>query len=158
MLKTLTAISLAFMVACGATKPAVQYPGIPEGPRRVEATPLPPLPNKDPLAEDQNYSIPLLEGDKSPKDGILLSPEKVDRVLQLDLSYDELRKLYAYDKTIWQQQRIFYEESLGQANNQIIKLTPDWWSENKLPLGVVTGFVLGTLATIGIVYGINQVN
>lgn len=156
-MKTLIAITL-FSFGCTAARPAVQYQGIPPGPRRVEDVALPDRPNPESLPEAQNYAIPLPQGTKAPKDGILLSPEKMERALELMLSYDELRTLYENDRIVWQNQRGTYEDTLVEANKEIVRLNPTWWDDHKLEIGLVGGAVIGIGLSLGVIYGVDQLS
>lgn len=155
-MKLVVAIALFFFVGCTAARPAVQFSGIPAGPRRVEDRAMPARPDSEPLPDDVNYAEPLLEGDKAPRDGILLSPEKVARFVAIDNGYNQIFGLYESDRVTWQQQRVYYEETIDQANKEIVRLSPTWWDENKFEVGLVGGFIVGVGVTLGIVYGVDQ--
>ena len=118
--------------------------------------PLPDRPDLEPLPEDVNYAVPLLEGTPAPQDGILLSPEKTKYYIGFKLNYDKLRGLYDKDRLVWQQQRIYYEETIKESNKQIVNLQPTWWEENKLTTGVVGGILIGVGVSLGIMYGIEN--
>ena len=91
------------------------------------------------------------------RDGILISPEKAARAKLWQVSYKSLLELYEIDRQIFTQHRIIYDERLTQANAEISRLSPSWWDENKGTIGWATGFVAGAVATIAIVYAVDEV-
>ena len=156
-MRQVLSILMVFAIGCGSTAPVVvQYSGVPER-QHVEKKELPEPPDAKPIPAEEDWVKPLPAGKAYDKDGVLISPAKAARAKQWQLGYKSLRDLYEIDRQIWEQQRIVYDERLGQANKEIERLSPSWWSDNKGTVGLVTGIVLGVATTIGIVYAVDEV-
>lgn len=154
------------VAACGSSNSVPQYPGIGES-HHVEAKKLPPRPDAQAIAKEDNWSEPLPSATctvestgetVATKDGVLISPDKAIRAIRFKDSYNNLRDLYEIDRQIIGAQRVVYEERLAQANSEIRRLSPSWFDRNKGTLGWVGGFVAGAVTTVAIVYAVDEVN
>lgn len=154
MRKVAAAMALT-VFACGQSMPAVQYRGISES-KRVEERKLPARPDDKPIPERHDWIRVMASKSCTDRAGILFSAEKAARAKLWQMGYIDLRDLYELDREIWVQQRIVYEERLGQANTEIRRLSPTWWDSNKGTIGWASGFVLGVVATIAVVYGVEE--
>jgi len=164
----LIAIAAVFAVGCGASTPVVQYAGISEK-QHVEKKKLPDRPDATPIAKADDWVKPLpaatctikkKDGTTETvqtKDGILLSPEKAVRAALYKDGYNNLRDLYEIDRQIWGQHRIVYDERLGQANAEVKRLAPSWWDRHKTSIACAAGFAAGAVATVAIVYAVDEV-
>jgi hypothetical protein len=150
------AILTLFAFGCGAATPVVQYKPISEK-QHVETRKLPDAPDAKPIPKEGDWVKVLPAGTTYDKHGVLISAEKAARAKLWQLSYKTLRELYELDRQIFSQHRIIYDERLKQANKEIHRLSPSWWSENKGTLGWGTGFIAGAAATIAIVYAVDEV-
>jgi hypothetical protein len=147
---------LLMVVGCGASTPVPQYAGISEK-QYVEARELPPRPDADPIAKEDDWVKPLPAGQCADRDGVLLSPEKAVRAALYKDGYNNLRNLYDIDRQVWTQHRIVYNERTAQANAEIKRLAPSWWDEQKTSISWAAGFALGAATTILIVYSVDSV-
>lgn len=152
----LTALIVLFAIGCGASAPVIQYPAMSER-QQVENKALLARPDAVAVAPDDDWVKPMKAGDVVDRPGVLLSPGKAARAKEWQLGYNALRDLYDIDRQVWQQHRIVYEERITQANAQIRRLSPSWWSEEKSQILWVGGFVMGAATSIAIVYGIDNV-
>ena len=146
MQRVLVLVILA-SIACSPVQPTVIYKGISDPAMRVEERSLPDRPDAVPLTDAQNASYPVTKGSAAPVDGIVISPDKVARILKLKAGYDELRGLYQADRDIFKQNRLIYEERISQANAEISRLTPSWWDRHGASVGVIIGLVGGAALT-----------
>jgi len=153
--KQAVAILVVLAMGCGSAVPVIQYSGLPEK-QHIEKRDLPDPPDKEAIPVDRDWVKPLPAGAVHDQHGILISPEKAARAKQWQLGYRNLRDLYEVDRAIWSEQRVIYDERLRQANKDIEKLSPSWWSSNKGTVGMTLGFVVGVAATVGIVYGVDE--
>jgi hypothetical protein len=156
LMKTVLVGVLVGTMACGAGNTVVQYKGIPDKHMRVEENPLPDRPDKEPIPPAEDYVYPVTQGDPAPADGVLLSPAKAARAKKWQIGYDEIRGLYEQDRQVWKQNRIIYEERLDLANQEIGRLQPSWWDQNKGTVAFIGGVVLGAFVTVGVAYGLDQ--
>lgn len=133
---------------------------------KIEQTPLPIKPASMPIPveieKDGYWVMPLEAGSCTPaapvtitkpcpaKSGILESEAHAIKDQQYRISYDELRQLYEADIKVWGAQRELYEATLKQQQETIEKLQPSWYDQNALTIGLVGGFLLGTLTITGI--------
>lgn len=147
---------MLFAVGCGASTPVPRYANISDK-QYVESKPLPDRPDAIAIPEDQNWAKPLMAGQCTEADGIILSPEKAARAKLWQEGYNGLRGLYETDRQIWQNHRIVYEERTSQANAEIKRLSPSWWAENSSQILWVGGFLMGAATSIAIVYGLEHV-
>ena len=154
-MRRIAAAFLLAMFGCGQAMPAVQYDGIRQA-QRIEERKLPARPDAKPIPEHYDWVRVLAPGECTERAGILISAEKAARAKRWQTGYVRLRELYELDRGIWIQQRIVYEERLGQANSEIYRLAPTWWDSNKATIGWASGFVLGVVATIAVVYGVEE--
>lgn len=160
LLSLLTVLSLG----CGAATPVVQYRGIPEA-QYVEQKELPESPAGELIAKKDDWVKALPASvctdakgvERKTDHGIVMSPQKAARAKRWQDSYSNLRGLYELDRQIFSQHRIIYDERMGQANEEIVRLSPSWWDKNKGTLGWGAGFVAGAAATIAIVYAVDEV-
>jgi hypothetical protein len=132
-------------------KPVVQF--IPDT-RRPELEPLPPNPRDEALEGafvGEEWVEPLLKGHEAPKSGLLVSASRAARDILFRTRYDELRKLVEADRTVWSAQRAWYEERLRLSAEEIQRLQPTWWDQNKDVILFCAGVVLGVGATVGVV-------
>jgi len=163
MIRSLVIISLLFM-GCGAAKPVVQYKSIPEA-QYVEQRDLPDSPALEPISKESDWVKALPAStctdergvERKTEHGIVMSPEKAARAKRWQDAYNSLRGLYELDRQIFSQHRIIYDERTKQANEEIVRLSPSWWMENKGTLGWGAGFIAGAAATIAIVYAVDEV-
>ncbi len=155
-MRFLLALLLSVMVACGGSMPAMQYQVTMPQVVKVEEKPLPERPDAQKIPAEKDWVVPLDKGEKAPDPGVLLSEDKAARVKLFQIDYNELRGEYEADRKVWEQTRIIYEERLNSANNEIRHLQPNWWDSNKGTIGFIGGFVLGGLATVGVVYGVEK--
>jgi len=163
MIRLLTTL-IALSLGCGAATPVVQYHRIPEA-QYVEQKELPESPDAKPIAEKADWVKALPASvctdangvERVTENGIILSVEKAARAKKWQDGYKSLRGLYELDRQIFGQHRIIYDERLQQANKEIQRLSPSWWDENKGTLGWGTGFITGAVATIAIVYAVDEV-
>jgi hypothetical protein len=160
----LLVILAVLSVGCGAATPVVQYKGIPEA-QYVEQKKLPDSPASEPIAKKDNWvkSLPASvctdeKGVERKTDhGIVMSAQKAARAKRWQDAYNNIRSLYELDRQIFGQHRIIYDERTKQANEEIVRLSPSWWDENKGTFGWGAGFVAGAAATIAIVYAVDEV-
>lgn len=153
-----------FAMGCGASIPVVQYGSIPER-QHVESKALPDAPDKTEIPKEKNWVMALpastctdIKGkERKVQGGVVLSPEKAARAKKWQLGYRALRSLYETDRQIWTQHRIVYIERTNQANREIVRLSPSWWTESKGTLAWAAGFVMGAAATVAIVYAVDEV-
>lgn len=151
-------------VGCGAATPVVQYKPIPAD-QHVETKELPEPPDAKPIAKEDDWVMALPASvctdekgtERKTQHGIIISPEKAARAKRWQDSYKGIRNIYELDRQIFGQHRIIYSERLQQANKEIHRLSPSWWTENKGTLGWGTGFIAGAAATIAIVYAVDEV-
>lgn len=136
--------------------PAVQFQVTTSEITKVEEKPLPPRPDATPIPPEDDWVLPVSTGDIVPKDGILFGEGKAKRAKEWQIGYDTIRGLYEADRDNWKQTRLIYEDRLTQANSEIKRLQPGWWTENKGTLGFVGGIIFGSLITVGVVYGVEQ--
>lgn len=149
---------------CGAATPVVQYKGIPEA-QYVEQKELPESPATEPIAKKDDWvkalpaSVCIDEKgvERRTEHGIVMSPQKAARAKRWQDAYKNLRGLYDLDRQVFGQHRIIYDERMGQANEEIERLSPSWWDENKGTFGWGAGFIAGAAATIAIVYAVDEV-
>ena len=140
--------------ACGG-KQAPRYRTTMPAVYVVEKKKLPASPAAEPIPPDKDWVVVVMQGEKVPEDGILLSAEKAARAKKWQLSYEELRGLYEADRDVWVQTRLIYEERIDQANKEIQHLQPTWWDSNKGTIAFITGAVMGSALAIGIAYGLD---
>lgn len=155
-IESLLVMAAVLMVGCGASTPVPQYAGITES-QYVERRDLPPSPDAVAIPDDKNWVEPLAATKCTDKDGILLSPEKAVRAKLWKTSYEGLRTLYDLDRKVWTEHRIVYDERITQANKEIERRSPSWWSENKGTVAWAGGFLMGAAATVAIVYAVDEV-
>jgi hypothetical protein len=155
-MKSALAILLTLLIGCGGAIP-VSIGAKTSQAFRVEEEKLPPRPDEKPIPPDKDWVVPLAKDTPSPKNGVLISPEKAVRAAKYKARYNELRTLAELDKRVWKNRAVIHDEQLGQANRTIKQLTPGWWDKNKGTLGFTTGMVLGAVMTIFVVYGVDQV-
>lgn len=158
------ALVLACTAACAGLKPTP--PTVPES-KRAETKELPPDPETEKLegVPDGDWIKPLeagacvdINGKLVPDytvpcpvlSGILMSEAKAARFGLYKVRYVELRKGYEADRAVWAAQRELYETRLKLADQEIQELQPGWWDKNKLSVGVIGGFILGTALTVAI--------
>ena len=149
-----------------ATTQAVVTPTIPlSSTQRVEEQPLPEHPDAAQLPPEipPGEWIAQLEGgacvmgknDPCPEDtGMVTSEARAFRDGLYRLRYKELRVYYEADRKVWTAQRALYEGRLNDANTALKQAQPTWFERHALEIGILSGFVVGAGATIGIVYGL----
>jgi len=148
--------ALLLAVGC-ASAPRVQPFTIAEA-RWVEARELPPNPRDEPLPgdvptdSDETFVAPYEPGagDNPTVPGLVVSEARATRDALFRIRYDELRKLYQADRSVWEVHRETYELRLKLAGDRIVELQPSWWQENGVQVIGIFGFVLGVSATVGI--------
>jgi len=157
-------------VALGACAgPRFQVPTVPDSViKRVESRELPPDPAVEPIPDNipkGDWVAPIEKGEcldasgtpetgaPSPcpvESGIVISEERAYRAALYRIRYRELRKTYESDRMVWSAHRELYEERLKLAGQAIEDLQPSWFDNNKFPLGVVGGVVLGIATSVAI--------
>jgi hypothetical protein len=151
------ALILPLFLACAGTLPTT--PTVPVGEKRVETVPLPPDPEAEKLADNVprgDWVEPQEAGSCAPspacpaKAGILVSEERASRDALFRIRYRELRTNYVSDQKVWGAQRALYEERLKLADQAIQQAQPGWFQRHGFQLGVVGGFLLGSVLTIAI--------
>jgi hypothetical protein len=159
------ALVCALVCACAGYKPYV--PTVPEGTKRVESTPLPPDPAKEPLPDGfakGEWVEPLEAGsclDKKgettaeavpcpARSGIAVSEERAYRDGLYRVRYKELRTTCEADRQVWGAHRELYEGRLKLADQAIQDLQPKWWDRHKFQIGTIGGIILGVAATVAI--------
>ena len=150
------ALAVALVVGCSATTPVPQYPNISDK-QYVESRSLPVRPDAEKIPVDQDWARSMVAGACTPDPGVLLSPDKAARAKAWQNGYNNVRELYELDRQVWQQHRIVYEERMSQANAEIRRLSPSWWTENKGNILLAGGFIMGAASSIAIVYGLDRV-
>jgi len=162
---------LVLLVSGGCATVNPVAPTVPISPdKRVEEQPLP----TDPAAEVLPLEIPkgewvepLEQGSclgadgkvfaTAPKpcparSGIAVSEERAARDAMYRIRYKELRQNYMADRAVFAAQRLLYETRLNDANTALQNAQPNWFQRHAWELGILTGFVVGAGATVGIVY------
>ena len=159
------ACACALVSACAGYKP--YFPTVPKGTKRVESTPLPPDPAKEPLPEGfakGDWVEPLeaggcldkkgettAEGFPCPaRSGIAVSEERAYRDALYRTRYKELRTTCEADRQVFGVHRELYEERLKLADQALQDAVPGWWDRHKFQVGTVGGIILGAAATIAI--------
>ena len=154
---------LACASACAGVAP---LPPTVRPEKRVEDAPLPPDPEIEKLPGPQDEWLEALEagscldaaGKVVPdatkpcplRSGISMSEAKAARFGLYKIRYVELRKIYTADREVWKAHRELYEVRLQLADKAIQDLQPSWWDRHKGEFGVIGGFVIGTVVTMGI--------
>jgi hypothetical protein len=149
-------ILILFLAGCPVKSKIYQYNGIPSH-NWIESSDLPIRPDADKIPEDKDWAISLHTGACAESDGILLSPEKAVRAKSWQNGYNSLRDLYEIDRKVWAQHRIIYEDRIARANKDLRSISPTWWDENKATIAWSSGFIMGAVASIAIVFALGHV-
>lgn len=155
------ALVLCLFFGCVTSPPVRRGPFIPEHQWPELITELPPDPEAQPLPKNippDEWVESIEAREIAPRPGILLSEARSYRDGLYRIYYKALRDLDQQDRKVWGTHRALYENRLGEALTEIERLQPNWWERNALVVGLASGFVLGTLATIGVVAVVNKVN
>lgn len=145
-------IFAALLVGC-ATVPKPVEPLISVD-RRPEGKSLPPNPREEKLDLPGPETVTAVEkGSVVTTPGLLATEARVARDILFRTRYDELRRVFEADRSVWSVQRALYEEQLQRLAEQNAKLQPTWWDQHK----EVFYFVAGTLIGFGVTYGITEI-
>lgn len=98
------------------------------------------------------------DGEETPP-GVLLSADTAAYVGRLRIGYDELRQLYAVDLRTWGREREVYQRHLSLADDEIDRANEraerSWWEQHGDEVGLVGGFILGVVITVGVVAAVD---
>lgn len=158
--------AVALLLACSLVGCATAPPPVPktfiELERRPEVRALPPNPRDEKLAgefSEKEWVEPAEKGQLVPKAGMLVSESRMARDILFRTRYDELRKTCEADRMVFGSHRDYYEERLNLADEEIKRLQPTWWDQNKTTVAFIAGSLVGFGITLGItkaVYGASQ--
>lgn len=144
---------------CGTT--AVQAPDTNILGREEVIAELPPRPDVEPIAPEDDWVVPVSVGEMVERPGVCMSDAKALRAARYVVSYNELRGLYRSDLRTWNREREIYERYLTEAEMELAywqeKSRRTWWERNSAQIGLAAGLVIGAGLAVGLVYGINQV-
>lgn len=129
--------------------------------REEVVTELPPRPDVEPIAPEDDWVVPVSIGEMVEQPGVCMSDAKALRAGRYVVSYNELRGLYRSDLRTWNREREIYERYLTDAEIELAywqeKSRRTWWERNSAQIGLAAGIVIGAGLAVGLVYGINQV-
>lgn len=163
-MRTVIPLVVVFLIACGGVLPTA--PTVPNDIRkRVEMRELPEDPADIVLPEGYvpgdwlvAYSSADCQTEGCPdKDGILVSEERAWRDGMYRIKYRELRRFFEADRSVWDIHRELYETRLMLGDQEIQRLQPSWWDNNKFQFGVVGGLALGIATSVGILWATDEV-
>jgi len=89
--------------------------------------------------------------------GFIVSEFTMTYLANIKLNYKEIRKLYLVDIEGYTKKEGELREALLKSTDEITNLENkrnSWWSQNKLTIGLVVGFVVGVGATALVVYAV----
>jgi hypothetical protein len=140
---------------------AVQTPDTTITGNEEVVTELPPRPDVEPIAPEDDWVVAVSVGEMVDQPGVCMSDAKALRAGRYVVSYNELRALYRSDLRTWNRERDIYERYLTEAEMEMShwreKSRRSWWERNSGQIGLAAGIVIGAGLAVGLVYGINQV-
>ena len=87
--------------------------------------------------------------------GILLSEEDFRKILEKKIDTNAKLSECSVDKKVCSQMQLGYKHYISQLEGQL-KKNNSWFDRNRGTLGLLTGLVIGTGVSIGIVHGVYQ--
>ena len=87
--------------------------------------------------------------------GILLSEEDFRKILEKKIDTNALIAECSVDKKVCNQMQLGYKHYISQLEGQL-KKNNSWFDRNRGTLGLLTGLVIGTGVSIGIVHAVYQ--
>lgn len=149
--------------ACQTTKPAKKIE--PLQIEYVKPEPIPaasqggayPLPGDSPTRPLTQPEIDAMEFLGLPYGGVCLTVEKAKKVAELKLYAQDVHADALFNFQTGQASNKILAHQLAFADEQLQALhekESSWWYQNKTTVGVAGGFILGSLVTVGIVYGL----
>jgi hypothetical protein len=137
---------------------------------QLPPAPMPPVIDNSkllakPLEEREVKSLPtstfgkkaLLKGEVAQGDGVLLDEREVARLGLVKLERDNLRSEILSERILKEKSEYLYTKALWEYQVKLIQAQPSWWERHDGKIGLFVGFALGSLAAIGIAFGINRV-
>ena len=85
--------------------------------------------------------------------GILLSEEDFRKILEKKIDTNALIAECSVDKKVCNQMQLGYKHYISQLEGQL-KKNNSWFDRNRGTLGLLTGLVIGTGVSIGIVHAV----
>lgn len=140
----------AFLMACASAQKPIPMP-------KAELDSLPEPPPEE-VPEGKDWVIAVEESEAVPegKSGILMSEEKAALLAKYRVKYPEMRRWAKLEQQLWSGKWQITQRLLLESQRELEK-KPGWWDRNKFEVGTAMGFVLGALATIAVVYGVQEV-
>ena len=87
--------------------------------------------------------------------GILLSEEDFRKILEKKIDTNALIAECLVDKKVCSQMQLGYKHYISQLEGQL-KKNNSWFDRNRGTIGLLTGLVIGTGVSIGIVHAVYQ--
>ena len=87
--------------------------------------------------------------------GILLSEEDFRKILENKIDTNALLGECSIDKQVCAKQKEIYQQEAKKLEDVILR-SNSWFSRNRGTLGLLTGLVLGTGLSVGIVHAVYQ--
>ncbi len=87
--------------------------------------------------------------------GILLSEEDFRKILEKKINTNAKLSECSVDKKVCSQMQLGYKHYISQLEGQL-KKNNSWFDRNRGTLGLLTGLVIGTGVSIGIVHAVYQ--
>ena len=87
--------------------------------------------------------------------GILLSEEDFRKILEKKIDTNAKLSECSVDKQVCDKAEKIYQSSITKLEDQL-KKNNSWFDRNRGTLGLLTGLVIGTGVSIGIVHGVYQ--
>ena len=87
--------------------------------------------------------------------GILLSEEDFRKILEKKIDSNAKLSECSVDKQVCDKAEKIYQSSIAKLENQL-KKNNSWFDRNRGTLGLLTGLVIGTGVSIGIVHAVYQ--
>lgn len=144
------AVACLFFFACASKMEVIPTPT-----PTLDALPDAPIGEVQP---EKNWVVSVEKPeDVGERKGILMSEEKAALLAKYRVAYPGLRKWAELEQALWSGKWAVTQRLLLESEQQRENDKPGWWERNDFEIGVATGIVLGALATIAIVYGVQEV-